>query len=67
MDTTCKMDDTLAALESARKALLARGATGISLFVHTNDGDTGQQEYQAEMLKYLRLMNKESTVAVADA
>ena len=60
MDTTCKTNDALEALESARKNLLARGATGISLFVHAST-DTSTREYASEMVKYLALMTRADT------
>ena len=60
MSTTCSSDDALVALESARKSLLARGATGISLFVHAS-ADTSTREYASEMVKYLALTTKENT------
>jgi hypothetical protein len=60
MDTASKTDDALQSLESARKKLLARGATGIGLFVHKSC-DTSQREYARELVEYLALMTKETT------
>ena len=53
-------------LDVARKELIARVATGISIFVR-RDNDTSKNELAKEMLNGIRLMKPEYTRSMKDS